>query len=99
MAADALAVVGIHVTAGGGFALLDAEHSVLRTVDNAVVTLEAHAAAHAAVGFLDSLLVTKAVHAFFKVAQHLFRVWHVFATQYTLGVSKVAKEQFLWKEK
>ena len=55
VAADALVVVGVHVAAGRRSRLLHLEHGGLRAVDDAVVALEAQAAAHAALGLGDRL--------------------------------------------
>jgi hypothetical protein len=46
------------------------EYGILRTEDNAVVTLEAHAAAHAAVGFGNCLLFGQAGHTLVEVTQN-----------------------------
>src|SRR5512139_3058085 len=50
VAADALVVVGVDVAAGRRFLLRHARDRGLRAVDDAVVALEALAAAHAALG-------------------------------------------------
>jgi len=52
MTADAFCVISVDVAAHGGIRFLDAENGILRTINDAVVALEAHAATHAAVGFL-----------------------------------------------
>ena len=56
MAADALAVVGVHITAEGRLVALDLEYGGLRAVHHAVVAFEAQTAAHAAFGFRHNLL-------------------------------------------
>ena len=72
VAADALVVVGVHITTGGGLVLLDLEHGDLRAVDHAVVALEALAAAHAALGLGLGLGFHQGLQALVEVAQGLF---------------------------
>jgi hypothetical protein len=68
--ANTLGVVSIDITTGGVLVLLDAKNGILRAVNDAVVTFKAHATAHAASGFSDSLLGSQADATFLKVAQY-----------------------------
>jgi hypothetical protein len=66
MATDTFGVIGIDITPHGGFCFLDAENSILGTVNDAVITLKAHTTAHAAVGFQLRFLLREALDTFAK---------------------------------
>src|SRR5262245_56627960 len=69
VAADAHVVVGVDVTADGPLLLGDALHRRLWAVDHAGVALEAHAATHAALAFVDGLLLCHALDALAEIAE------------------------------
>src|SRR4030065_1245894 len=77
LATDTQIVVGVHVTPHGGLGLGRALDRGLRAVDDAVVALKAHAAAHAALGFSHRLRFLQTDHAFFEMAQHFFGAGHL----------------------
>ena len=56
MTAYAFVVIGVDVTAHRTLVFLDPENGVFRTINYAVVTLEAHAATHAAGRFINRFL-------------------------------------------
>ena len=64
MTADTFGVVGGHITTSSGLVLLDAIDSILWAVNDTVVTLETHAAAHASAGFLSGFFFSLSLAAF-----------------------------------
>jgi hypothetical protein len=71
VASNAFVVIGVNIAAGRGLGLGNFENCNLRTIDHAVVTLEALSATHAALCFGDGLGFQQWLKAFFKVVQCL----------------------------
>jgi len=95
VAANALAVVSIHITTCRGFATLDLEYCSLRAVNHAVVALEAQTAAHATLGFSHHLLVVQLHQALFEVTQCLLSIQRNVFTHVACHVGEVPKEQLV----
>jgi hypothetical protein len=95
MAADALVVVGGDVAAGHGLCLLDLVHRGLRAIHDAVVALEAQAAAHAALGLADRLLFGQGFQALFEVAQRAVLVEVGDVALVAFRVLEVAEEELV----
>src|SRR5512143_742688 len=72
VATDALVVIGVHVAARRRLLLRHPRHRRLRTIDDAVVALEALAAAHAALGFGDRLGLGQRLQPLLEVAERRF---------------------------
>ena len=92
MTTNALGVVGVDITPHCFLVFLDAEYGVLRTIDDAVVALEAHTAAHATTRLGNGLLIAEASGALREMIQHLVCRRHVFFTQIAECVCEVPQE-------
>ena len=93
VAANTLVVVSVDITTGSVLVFLDAENSILRAVNDAVVALKTHATAHATSGFSNSLLGAQAHTTFLEVPQNLFSGRATGAALVARGVREVAQEQ------
>ena len=93
MAADTARVVRVDIATSSGLVFRCALDGFLRAEDNAVVTFEAHATAHAAVGFCLCLFLRQAFHTFTVAANDVLRVNRNFLAQVTWSEFKVSQEQ------
>ena len=95
MTANAAVVVGVNIAAERCFILFYLEYCILGTVDNAVITLKAHASAHAAVCLLLCGVTIQTCMAFSKVAEHFIRIRSLACSQITRCISEMGKKQLV----
>ena len=98
MATDTTVVIGIYITASGALCLGSTVYRILRAVDNAVVTLEAHTTAHAAAGFFLCLFFGQTLHALLEVAQNLLGIRYIFLTLQAGFELEVTQEQLVGRD-
>ena len=95
MTPDAARIIRINVTANGVVFFLDLEHRNLRAIDDAVVALEAHAAAHTPATFVNCLLFGQTLRSFFKIVQDLIAC-NVFLLSFAaFFVSEMSQKQLV----
>ena len=98
MAADALVVVGGDIAPGGRFGLLDAIHRGLRAIHHAIVALETHAAAHAALGLGNDLLFIQYAQAFLEITQRSFPVEGDHLALVARHIGKMPEKQLVMRD-
>ena len=97
MATNAAVIVRVDVAAHGGIGLGGALDGILRAVDHAIVTFEAHAAAHAAFCLGAHIVFIQAAEAFLEMTQYLVGADPGFLALVTRGVGEVPEIQHVMR--
>ena len=95
MTPDTTVIIGVYIAPSRGIAGRCSLYGILWAVDHTVITFEADAAAHTAVGLRPGLLFGQAVETLLKVPEHFVGTDMALLSQIPGRVFKMTKEKLV----